>query len=58
MEASLRLGEIVMLLAGLLMAVALPLLVRDSYILWFGAQGLYFLGAVMIRELILGIFKK
>ena len=48
MEASLRLGEIVMLLAGLLMVFSLPLLARDSFLLWFGAQGLYFFGALMI----------
>ena len=48
MEASLRLGEIVMLLAGLLMAFSLPLLARDYSLLWLGAQGLYFLGALII----------
>jgi len=48
MEAKLRPGEVVMLLAGLGLAISLPLLAQGSSILWFGAQVLYFLGAMLI----------
>lgn len=48
MEAKLRTGEIIMLLAGLILLISLPVLMQGSRVLWFGAQMLYFLGAVMI----------
>ncbi|MEX0649824.1 MAG: hypothetical protein WD200_02400 [Candidatus Andersenbacteria bacterium] len=41
-------GELVVLIAAILLLVSLPLLAAGRAGLWFGAQGLYFIGVALI----------
>lgn len=54
MKNGLAMGELIVLLAGICWLVSLPLLARGSSLLWFAAQGLYFIGVIGIAWRYLG----
>ena len=44
----LNVGEWMMIVAGVLLAISLPFLANGSYTLWIVAQGVYFVGVGVV----------